>query len=63
MGCEFEIREKQKEKLLGLLLIREANKELKIVHLALLITQAKIGMHKEDIADVEKEVAEFLAQS
>jgi hypothetical protein len=59
MATDLEIRERQKNTLFGLLKLKELNKNLKIVGLKDLIISAKVGMNKEDIADVEKNVREL----
>jgi len=57
-----EMRERQKKLLFSLLLIEKSNPDLKIKNLRLQLAEARVGMNKEDIADVEKEIAELLAE-
>ena len=59
MATELEVRERQKEKLYILLEIEALNKDIKVKGLRRNIQKAKVGMNKEDIADVEKLVNEM----
>ena len=56
MPSDLEIRERQKRELYTLLVLRKANPGIKVIGLNNFINQAKVGMSKEDIADVEKQV-------
>ena len=56
---ELEIREKQKDKLFDFLVLLKLNEGNKIKGLNRMISKAKALMSKEDIADVEKLVAEL----
>jgi len=59
MANELEIREKQKDKLFDFLVLLKLNEGSKIRGLNRMISKAKALMCKEDIADVEKLVAEL----
>ena len=59
MANELEIREKQKDKLFDFLVLLKLNEGSKIRGLNRMISKAKALMSKEDIADVEKLVAEL----
>jgi len=59
MAIELEIREKQKDKLFDFLVLLKLNEGSKIRGLNRMISKAKALMSKEDIADVEKLVAEL----
>ena len=59
MANELEIREKQKDKLFDFLVLLKLNEGYKIKGLNRMISKAKALMSKEDIADVEKLVAEL----
>ena len=54
MGTELEIRERQKNCLRGLLVIKKANKDKTVLELDKEITIAVAPMNQEDIAWIEK---------
>ena len=58
MSTILEIQVMQKERLFDLLLFQKANENVKLKGLSRMISRAKSGMSKEDIAYVEKLVAE-----
>ena len=57
MATEKELVERQKRELFRLLELEYLNKNITVSGLRRAISEARVVMSKEDIADVEKEIA------